>query len=202
MPKHPRRQAKQDRSRQTVDTILEAAAQVLSREGYARATTNRISERAGVSVGTIYQYYRDKDAVFEALIRRQIDSLLGALRTYPLDPSNPLETTLHEILAIGVGAQPYGPDLYRVLEFVPNAAFRRSVTRALESLQGFVREVLALYQDDLRVSDLDLAAYVVVSASEGLGSHSDSQFFDEQLVDELTDLLSRYLLKNADSAAA
>jgi AcrR family transcriptional regulator len=202
MPKRPRRQAKQDRSRQTVDAVLEAAAQVLSSEGYARATTNRIAERAGVSVGPIYQYFRDKDAIFDALIRRQIDALLRALREYPLDASKPLDVTLREILAIGVRAQPYGPDLYRVLELVPNALFRQHVDRALKSLQKFVRGVLEAYREDLRISDLDMAAYVVVSASEGLGSHADARFFNEGLVGELTDLFTRYLLEDPGSAAA
>jgi AcrR family transcriptional regulator len=74
-PKPPRRHAKQDRARETVAVVLEAAAQVLQREGYARATTNRIAEVAGVSVGTIYQYFGDKDEVFELLIRRELEGL-------------------------------------------------------------------------------------------------------------------------------
>lgn len=58
--KRPRRQAKQARSQQTVHDILEAAAQILEREGYTRATTNRIAEAAGVSVGTLCEYFADK----------------------------------------------------------------------------------------------------------------------------------------------
>jgi AcrR family transcriptional regulator len=202
MPNHPRRRAKQDRSLQTVDAVLDAAAQVLTREGYARATTNRIAHRAGVSVGTVYQYFRDKDAVFEALIRRQIDALLEALGEYRLDVSKPLDQTLREILALGVRVQPYGPDLYRVLEYVPNALFRRHVNSASKSLQGFVRTVLEAYRDELRVSDLDTAAYVIVSASEGLGYHADAKHFNQRLVDQLTDLFSRYLLRDPGDTAA
>ena len=88
--KRPRRRAKQKRSLETVEVVLEAAAQVLLREGYARATTNRIAERAGVSVGTIYQYFGGKDEVFDALIQRYFADVLAKIRASPPDPSRPL----------------------------------------------------------------------------------------------------------------
>src|ERR1700736_5178789 len=59
----PRKAPKQERSREMVETILEAAARVFVREGYARATTNRIAAAAGISVGSLYQYFPGKDAI-------------------------------------------------------------------------------------------------------------------------------------------
>lgn len=69
----PRRRPRQARSRQTVEFVLEAAAQVFAARGYAGATTNHIAERAGVSVGTLYQYYPNKDAVLLALAERHLE---------------------------------------------------------------------------------------------------------------------------------
>src|SRR5262247_3195924 len=63
----PRKRPVQERSRSTVDVILEAAAQVLERDGYAAATTDLIAERAGVSIGTLYQYFPNKDSILLAL---------------------------------------------------------------------------------------------------------------------------------------
>ena len=57
----PRRQAKQDRARETVHLLLEAAARVLQERGYAGATTNRIAQVAGTGVGTLYEYFANKD---------------------------------------------------------------------------------------------------------------------------------------------
>ena len=68
-----RRRPSQDRSKDTVEAILQGAVQVLLNEGYAALTTNRIAERAGVSVGSLYQYFANKQAIIEELCRRQID---------------------------------------------------------------------------------------------------------------------------------
>src|SRR5256885_17137254 len=68
----PRRRPRQERSRETVEAIVEAAAQVFERHGYAAGTTNRIAERAGVSIGSLYQYFPNKDAIVAELARRHI----------------------------------------------------------------------------------------------------------------------------------
>ena len=78
--KRPRRKANQARSRRTVELLLEAAARVLIKRGYSLASTNRIAEAAGVSVGTLYEYFADKEAVFDALIQREIEALVAAIR--------------------------------------------------------------------------------------------------------------------------
>ena len=62
-----RRTPKQERARATVDAILEATAQLLVAEGTGRVSTNRIAKRAGVSVGTLYQYFPDKNAIIRAV---------------------------------------------------------------------------------------------------------------------------------------
>ncbi|MBK6847886.1 MAG: TetR/AcrR family transcriptional regulator [Proteobacteria bacterium] len=68
----PRKRPVQRRSLATVDQVLTAAAQVFETFGYAAGTTNRIAERAGVSVGTLYQYFPSKEAVAVALLERHI----------------------------------------------------------------------------------------------------------------------------------
>jgi hypothetical protein len=60
---NPRKSALQKRSRVTVDALLEATARILIREGFDKASTNRIAEVAGVSVGSLYQYFPNKEAL-------------------------------------------------------------------------------------------------------------------------------------------
>ncbi len=64
------RRPQQERSRGTVDSILAAATRLLISKGYARTTTNEIAETAGVSVGSLYQYFPSKDAIAVELLRR------------------------------------------------------------------------------------------------------------------------------------
>jgi AcrR family transcriptional regulator len=68
-----RREPKQQRSRQTVDAVLEAVQRVLRRHGAEAITTNRVAEAAGVSIGSLYQYFPEKQAIFMALHDRHVD---------------------------------------------------------------------------------------------------------------------------------
>lgn len=61
--------------------MLDATLQVLLREGFGRLTTTRVAERAGVSVGTLYQYFPDKRSLVTALTVRYFDAMVGAVRT-------------------------------------------------------------------------------------------------------------------------
>jgi AcrR family transcriptional regulator len=68
---HPRKTPRQARARATRDAILEAAAHIVGRRGLAAFNTNAVAERAGVSIGSLYQYFPNKDALMVALIERQ-----------------------------------------------------------------------------------------------------------------------------------
>jgi AcrR family transcriptional regulator len=74
-----RKAPRQQRATQTVDAILEAAAQILQSDGDERLTTNHIAERAGCSIGTLYQYFPDKDAIIAAIAERERQKILAAI---------------------------------------------------------------------------------------------------------------------------
>jgi AcrR family transcriptional regulator len=69
-----RKSPSQERSRRTVERILDAAARIFHEQGYAGATTNDVADEAGVSVGSLYQYFPNKDSLLVALTRRHIES--------------------------------------------------------------------------------------------------------------------------------
>lgn len=83
----PRKLPRQRRAEVTVEAILEAAAQLVAQRGLAGFNTNAVAERAGVSIGSLYQYYPNKDAIMAALIARQharqLQNLMGALDAAP-----------------------------------------------------------------------------------------------------------------------
>ncbi|WP_084420697.1 TetR/AcrR family transcriptional regulator [Henriciella litoralis] len=75
MAENKRRNPKQGRARATVDAILEASLQILETEGEARLTTNHIAEKAGVSIGTLYQYFSDRNDILAELGQRQAETM-------------------------------------------------------------------------------------------------------------------------------
>ena len=80
-PVEPKRRIpRQQRAAETVAAILEGAAQVLEAGGLAAFTTNAVAERAGVSIGTLYQYFADKKAILLALLQQEVESTLANLR--------------------------------------------------------------------------------------------------------------------------
>lgn len=75
-----RKRPRQARSRQMVDALLQAAAEVVAEQGLAHTTTNHVAERAGVSIGSLYQYFESKDALIEALMAQQESELVAAVQ--------------------------------------------------------------------------------------------------------------------------
>src|ERR1700754_1142282 len=76
----PRKHASQGRSRATVDALIEATARILVKDGFDKASTNRIAEKAGVSVGSLYQYFPSKEALVAAVVKRHGEELMQVVR--------------------------------------------------------------------------------------------------------------------------
>ena len=91
-----RNQPKQSRSRATVSAILEATIRVLDQEGYEAATTTRVAEVAGVSIGTLYQYFSNRDAILDALQDREFERAMDMMQR-----------------VLGSGAPGLGPEVAR-----------------------------------------------------------------------------------------
>ena len=79
MTSSPRKSPSQERSRHTVERILDAATRVFHERGYAGATTNDIADEAGLSIGSLYQYFPNKDALLVALTQRHITTTTSSL---------------------------------------------------------------------------------------------------------------------------
>src|SRR5262245_64556673 len=112
----PRKHASQARSRATVDALVEATARILIREGFDRASTNRIAEVAGVSIGSLYQYFPSKEALVAAVIDRHnqhIMQVVGAALTEVA--AQPIEQAVRKMVATALEAHRIEPKLHRVL---------------------------------------------------------------------------------------
>lgn len=133
-PRAPR----QARSRQTVEAVLDAVTIVLKRHGPDAVTTNRICEAAGVSIGSLYQYFPDKQAIFRALHQRHVDEVSrvieGALAAHA---SGPLEELVSALMHGLTDVHTADPELHQlVTALVPEgpAGFRAALHEAFEQV--------------------------------------------------------------------
>ena len=96
-----RRRPRQVRAVETTTAIVEAAGRLLVERGYARVSTNAIAARAGVSIGSLYQYFEDKDAIFRGLVRehhQQVQGIIDRSMLRMIDPNVDLVTEILEIM--------------------------------------------------------------------------------------------------------
>src|SRR5678815_1313214 len=159
---NPRKQASQERSRATVDALIDATARILVKEGFDKASTNRIAEVAGVSVGSLYQYFPGKEALVAAVIERHQQDLLRVARgMLPKVEGQSLQQAMRSVVGAAIAAHRADPRLHRVLaEQLPR-------TGKLENVDVFNRQNYALFKvylerhrDEIRAVDLDLASFV------------------------------------------
>jgi AcrR family transcriptional regulator len=194
----PRKQAVQARSRATVDVILKATARILVADGYDRASTNKVAARAGVSIGSLYQYFPSKEALVAALLERHLEEMGQVLRAaFPRLAAAPLEQAAEEMVRLMVSAHAVDPELHRVfVEQVPRIGKLERIQSTEQEMIGLVRAYLEPRRDQLIVDDLDLAAFIVVGITESL-THAAvltrPDLLGEPFVREVSAVVVRYL---------
>jgi AcrR family transcriptional regulator len=197
----PRKEPKQARARATIEAILAAAAQILVQDGFEAATTNSIAQRAGVSVGSLYQYFPSKEAVIFALVERHVGKMQRQLEEVIAEYSEaPLEEIVPTYVKAMLAAHRVEPRLHRVFsEQLPKLAGRDALMRWSEDAERVVRGVLYQHRDRLRPRDLEMAAFLLLHAVEAI-THALVIFRPrylerEALADEISELIMRYLLE-------
>lgn len=111
----PRKAPVQRRSTQTVEAVLEAAAQILETQGFEGYTTNAVAERAGASIGSLYQYFPNRDALTVALIERETAQLLTDVESAALLEGS--RECVRALVSASVAHQMRRPVLARLIDF-------------------------------------------------------------------------------------
>lgn len=206
IPTIPRKSASQKRSRATVETLLDATARVLTREGYDRASTNRIAAVAGVSVGSLYQYFPNKEALVAALVARHNREMLQLLRdALEKVASFDLAAAMRELVRATVDAHLVDPALHRIFaDQVP----RMGQLAKIEALQREAFLLLRAYLEERRseisVQDLDSATAICVTTVEALihefviDRPEAPEGDRDRFIDEVTRLIVGYLRPGHD----
>lgn len=115
---NPRKSPKQARAKATVAAILQATARILDRDGLEKFNTNRVAEVAGVSIGTLYQYFPTKEAILTDIIRQKRAQLLSGLTAAIQEmQQETFEQTLSKLIHAAIEHQLEWPKLARTLEY-------------------------------------------------------------------------------------
>lgn len=192
-----RKEPRQARSRATVDVIVSAGAHVLGDRGWAGFTTNEVADVAGVSIGSIYQYFPDKLALIDAVRRRHLDDVMAVMRDVSERGRTPRQL-VDDLVGGMIAAHSIHPALHRVLlDEVPGHASARSAHRVFEAeyLERY-RALIAMYG---RVQDAaaEQVVQVLSAAVEGVihGAARRGTLKSPALKRELVLLIHAYLLQ-------
>jgi AcrR family transcriptional regulator len=196
---NPRKQPRQQRSQETVDAILSATAQVLVRAGYEGANTNRIAQVAGVSVGSLYQYFPSKEALVAALIERHSEAMWRLIVESTVKvAAAPLPDAVREVIGAIFAAHAVDAKLSKVLrEQVPRVGALRQMNEINQRCIALVEGNLEARRAEILPRDAGLAAYVIVHMVDALAHAAlerPADLHSGALLDETTAAVLRYLL--------
>jgi AcrR family transcriptional regulator len=197
----PTKQPRQERSRATVEALLEAAADILIRHGYAKLTTNRIAERAGVNIASLYQYFPGKEAIVAELRRRHGEEQRAAVRrTLRKRQGADLRSSIRALVSMGVAAHTANPELQRVFSGeLPDVRYA-DVAAADPAVFADFRQFLQ--RTAVGVPDLALAQWMVSTVAYAVIHRAIIERAEDlsngRISDELTTLLVRYLKRTPE----
>lgn len=195
----PRKRPRQARSKATVDTILEATSRVLVKQGFDRLSTNAVAAAAGVSIGSLYQYFPNKEALVSALIDRHMEEMNSAILAELTRVAKlPLAEAARCVVELTIRAHAIDPELHRVLtEQVPRVGKLARLRELDEICHRMIAGVLAARRDEIAVCDPEIAAFILVSSIEAVIHRAallyPQRLRDPRLIDETTLLVTRYL---------
>ncbi|GAA3636452.1 TetR/AcrR family transcriptional regulator [Kineosporia mesophila] len=166
-PIQPRKQPRQARAELTRRRILDAAAHVFAEYGYAAGTTNRIAEQAGISIGSLYQYYPNKDALLLELLSQHLDASPMLALTENGSAQRDLEDMLRATVRASIDNHRHDPHLLQVMiEQAPRSGelIARMETVQRETAQRL--ETVLREHPEVRVADVATAAQLVLTTVE------------------------------------
>jgi len=198
----PRKRPRQRRAQATVDAIVEATARILLEDGYDKTSTNRVAKRAGVSVGSLYQYFPSKEALVLEVARRHSDEMIGVLQQASIDlAGEPIPQAIRTYVKAMLAAHAVDPPLHKVMVEQVLHLGLDNIDDLQERARTLVSAYLTLHADEILPKNIEIAAFVLVSAVEsvthGAVLYAPEHLDDPAFEDELCALIQRYLLGSA-----
>jgi AcrR family transcriptional regulator len=192
---------KQARARATIDAIIEASVQLLLDRGYDRFTTARVAERAGVSVGSLYQYFPNKAALMAAVIDTSCAAFIAELdRALAGRPRITLGECIGAIVEVILESHHLAPDLHKVvIDIAPRIGVADRTDHVSKRMAAGIEGMLALHADEIAPgTDLPTAAAMIETLLVALAhraAHADAASgHGRPIAREATAMITRYLV--------
>ncbi len=191
----------QERSRHTVSTILDACSRILIREGFFGVTTDKIAKEAGVSIGSLYQFFGNKESVVSAVIHNLLDQdkhyMLKRFKELDVERLS-IEQKVRSLISVGIEAYQNNNELRAKLQniqmYLTDADYLKSTVKVYEEI---VYGILPAKNG----RDIHKVAYVFVTAFTGLMDKAVTDQSDlsknQDLVSEIYHLFEPYLINAA-----
>lgn len=197
-----RKEPRQARSRATVETIIQAGARVLSREGWAGFTTNKVADLAGVSVGSLYQYFPDKLSLVDAIRQNHLDDCLSIMRKVKAKELAPIQFVANIVQAM-IEAHNTCPGLHRVLlDEAPSSDDYRNPNSGFEiEYLAYYADAVAIYRNRQPNKADHITALIISDAVDGVIHNAARRGLleDPAIQSELIRLISKYLEEGGNS---
>jgi AcrR family transcriptional regulator len=164
MDVNPRKIPRQARAKATADAIVEATTQLLLAQGYERFTTARAAERAGVSIGSLYQYFPNKAALVAAVIDRCCEGFISDVdRALAGRPRITLTDCIRAIVEVMLISHSLTPDLHKiVIDLAPRIGVADKTERASRKMAEAIEAILRMHSGEIAsVIDLANAAEII-----------------------------------------
>jgi AcrR family transcriptional regulator len=163
-----RKQPRQARSQATVDAIFEATIQVLLAEGLQRLTTIRVAERAGVSVGTLYQYFPQKQALLFSVLQRHLEKVVVAMEDAAASVHGAsIATMVKVVVSAFVKAKTEDLEESRALYAVALELDSRGYVREVQARNRLALERMLKTASDASFDDIAMTTFMFAGALGG-----------------------------------
>lgn len=198
----PRKKPSQERAKETVEVIVTATAHILDKEGFEKVSTNKIAEKAGISVGSLYQYFPTKDAIFAFMMDRYVQSQTAMVDKLLAEggPTRDLKTTIQVIITAIMETKRKQSKFNRMFaQKLLSFSNYEALNRQDDHLIALFRAHLSSYEKEIRTENLELTLYFVIQSVKclpiSLLFQNRFDFKDPKVDQELVELIYRYLKK-------
>jgi AcrR family transcriptional regulator len=161
----PRKQPTQDRSTRTVEAIVEAAIRILRHGGWAHLTTTRVADKAGISVGSLYQYFPNREAIAVEIVRQRTRAFLDAVLAVDFAGARDLDEAVQRAMMVFVAEKRRTLDVSLAMkEALPEVQGRQAI---LEEARRYVPDLQAKFLAFTGTAPDPMRLAVALAAVEG-----------------------------------